>query len=515
MRIHLLLAVGVLGVILCGLQKTIANPDPVATEVSTQDEIARLIRELGDSRWKVRKAATQRLREIGRPAVTALRKAQEHKDPEIAYRARQAIKEINRRLEARRGELRQSAEEAAKKGNYAKAKGDYLALLDLPEPPLRDCYSSVRLFEAHKDWVSLAVAYEVTAESMWRVIHMPAEAFVRPPAEEPGRAGVLERGGPYVQVQINLDGVWGNGKGNAEHWIPWIQRKQKDLRLKRIGLLKKLGQMCLLRLSAPDRAVAAYEAAGRGIPLHTESLEKMIPQMWPKMRVKADKVLALDQAGAAHIRIEVLDGLAEAQVAAGNLRGAAETRLRAMLAMLIGEKGDWNAHGASSQAEAFWKIVRRLPITEPLPPTLWIHVLDRQHPDLILADPEAGPHGLPLSFHGPNLVIRPGQKARTLTVSAVEKPGGNGGIRCFTTINGKIHTLGWVQWHEKGRPPGSLQAGTFKVPKGAGIIRLRITRYNGTDFHVHNLKVSANFVEDQPAPTGASSKDLTTHPAAQ
>jgi hypothetical protein len=254
--------------------------------------------------------------------------------------------------------------------------------------------------------------------------------------------------------------------------------------------------------------VTAYESAGRGVPLCEEPLETLIPKMWPKRTVKAERVLALDQLGATHIRVEILDGLAEAQVKLGDLRGAAETRLKAMLAMLIPEKGDWNAHGAAGQAEGFWRVARRLPADKSLPPTLWLHVLDRDRPAMEFPSPEDGPHGMPRSHAGPRLVIRPGQTAKTLTVSAdMETPGGSGGVRCFSMIEGKVETLGWVQWHRDNRKGREWRTATFEVPKGVGIIRLDITPYNSSEFHVRALKVRADFL-----PQGAKQTASGTQP---
>lgn len=275
--------------------------------------------------------------------------------------------------------------------------------------------------------------------------------------------------------------------------------------MERIAVLKKLGVLCLDRLNAPHRAVLVYEATGRGVPVCTEALETLIVQMWPVLKVEANEVLALDHVGAAHIRLEPLQRLAEAQVAVGNLRGAADTRLRAMLTALIGDRGDWNAHYPTQEAEAFWQVVRRLPPDQPLPPTLWLHVLDPQHPEIAVAAPEDKPHGLPYSFPGPRLVIRPGHTARTLTIAAdMETPGGSGGVRCFTIIKGKVHEIGWVQWHRDGRRGRGWRQGTFDLPEDVGIIRLDITPFNGTDFHVRNLKVEAAFAASGVLPSGTA-----------
>ncbi len=378
-----------------------------------------------------------------------------------------------------------------------------LRLLALPEPQLRHAREAIQLFKVKQDWPSLAIAYEVAAETMWRVTHMAPEAFIRPATEQ--ATDVRQPGfrGPYVMVQTNLDGEWVKGKGGRQNWIGWIQRKQKDLALERIAVLKKLGALCLDRLDDPPRAVLAYEATGRGVPVCTEPLETLIAQMWPVLKVEANEVLALDHVGAAHIRLEPLQRLAEAQVAAGDLRGAADTRLRAMLTAMIGDHGDWNAHYPMQEAEAFWRVVRRLPLDQPLPPTLWLRVLDPQHPEITVSAPEDGPHGYPRSHPGPRVVIRPGHTAQTLTVAAdMETPGGSGGVRCFTIIKGKVHEIGWVEWRRDGRRGRGWRQGTFDVPEDVGIIRLEITPFNGSEFHIRNLKVEAAFAASGILPIG-------------
>jgi hypothetical protein len=101
---------------------------------------------------------------------------------------------------------------------------------------------------------------------------------------------------------------------------------------------------------------------------------------------------------------------------------------------------------------------------------------------------------MPLSHAGPRLVIRPGQRARTLTVSAdMETPGGRGHLRCFTMIDGKVRDLGNVEWHRDGRAGQEWRTATFDVPEDVGIIRLEITPASGDDFHVRQIKVKAVF----------------------
>jgi len=505
MRIRLRnLAGAVLGAIVLGLAVLAAPARGAEDEAARKAKVAELIKNLGDADAKVRSQAARSLEDMGpagKDAVPALIKALD--DPEMFVR-KDAVNallrigaEAKEAVEARRVELRKSAEEALTRDDYSVGRREYLRALAPPEPQLRDARAAMRLFEKREDWPALADAYEAATDAMWRLTHMPAEAFIRPATEAP-RA---QFGGPRVQVQTGLDGEWSNASGTGKSWIPWIERKQGDLRQERIRLLEKLGLLCLVRLNSPVRAVAAYETAGWEVPLQTEPLEKLIPTMWPQMNVKAVDVLALNAPGGEHIRSEVLDGLSEAQVAAGDLHGAAETRLRAMLAMLMDAKGDWNAWYPMNEAEAFWKIVRRMPPGDPLPPLLWLDVLDREKPERDYPSPDDGRHRYPLSFPGPNLVIRPGQRALRLTVSAdMESPGGIGGVRCYTFIDGKVHGLGRVSWYADRRAGREWRTGTFDVPEDAGILQVRIEPEAGKELHVYEIKVNAEFAPEPVPP---------------
>ena len=485
------------------VQATTQPESDAAGEARTELAARWLINRLGSEKYAERDSAQRKLAEMGWAVVPDLRRAQQDKNPEIANRAARAIEAIFAKIEARRDELRQAAEQAVKDEDFPGARKHYLALLGLPETQLRDARAAIRLFEQREDWPGLATAYQAAGESMWRVTHMPVEAFIRPGPEVPENG---ENPGPVVQVQLNLDGRWDNCRGPG-NWIDWIERKQKEFVPERLSVLKELGELCLKRLDSPSRAAAAYAATGKDVPLCTEPIEKLIPRIWPKRTVPAEQVLALDQVGTALFRAEMLDGLAEAQAKSGDLRRAAETRLRAMLAMLIADRGDWNAVSSADQAEKFWQVVRRLPADKPLPPTLWLNVLDRDRPAMQFPPPEDGPHGLPFSFSGAQLVIRPGQTAKTLTVSAdMETPGGGGYVRCFSMIDGKVADLGNVPWYKDDRKGREWRTATFDLPAGVGIIRLEITRWSGSNFHVRAIKVQARFA---PGPRA----DATTAPA--
>jgi hypothetical protein len=60
------------------------------------EEIARLVRELGDDAFDVREAATKRLTEIGRPALAALREAAKSGEAEVSSRAARIVAAIEK-----------------------------------------------------------------------------------------------------------------------------------------------------------------------------------------------------------------------------------------------------------------------------------------------------------------------------------------------------------------------------------------------------------------------------------
>src|SRR4051812_11781249 len=61
-------------------------------------EVARLITQLGDDDFDTREAATERLKEIGEPALDALHEATTSDDLEVRRRARRIIPAVEDRL---------------------------------------------------------------------------------------------------------------------------------------------------------------------------------------------------------------------------------------------------------------------------------------------------------------------------------------------------------------------------------------------------------------------------------
>ncbi|MHC4400452.1 MAG: carboxypeptidase regulatory-like domain-containing protein, partial [Planctomycetota bacterium] len=459
------------------------------------DRIIQLIEQLGDDRFPVREAALGELVRIGIPAVAALKAARTSPDLEVAARARRCLAEIDAEIEAKRAEHREKidskraehrekAQAAAERSDRAEATRRYRALLALPDPPLRDCRAACQFFETQRDWESLAVALEATAQEMKRVIGTPAKEFIRPaPPRDPAVIGGAPIGrGPIVLVQTELDGVWVNGKGTADGWIDWLTRKQNRMKGDRLDLAVKLGRLYWDRLGRPEKAVAAFEDAMYDVKFFTEPIEKVIARDWP---IRPGKHKEIDgPAGSSYVN--TLDELSEMQQRAGDLEGATETKTRQLLAHFI---LSWDHRQKVSNRSAFElaSLLRRLPADAPLPPLPWLNVLGPENRVVELDLSKDGP----LEAHDLNVLARPGYVFDSLEVTAdVEWLGEGGRLDCYTVLQ-KHTVLGTLRWDrdkKKGREEFTEQ---FKVPPEVGLIRFQTQPWEIEGLQVHRITVKA------------------------
>src|SRR5262249_8692766 len=59
-----------------------------------RSNIGELIKQLGDKRFRVRETATRELKAMGSAALLALQQAKDHRDPEVASRAKRCLEDI-------------------------------------------------------------------------------------------------------------------------------------------------------------------------------------------------------------------------------------------------------------------------------------------------------------------------------------------------------------------------------------------------------------------------------------
>ena len=97
------------------------GPKSDGADAISQSEINKLIKDLGDDRWKVRDAASRRLREIGWPAVPALREAVKNPDLEVKVRAKSLLTAICRVAPDELAEMRAELQKAFRAADYPAA----------------------------------------------------------------------------------------------------------------------------------------------------------------------------------------------------------------------------------------------------------------------------------------------------------------------------------------------------------------------------------------------------------
>lgn len=149
-------------ILLCG--PLAAAGDDAADDLDA--EIARLIRQLGSDRWREREAATDRLIEIGLPAMPAVRKAILDPDPEISFRAMSICRRLTERMpeliaaeQEKLQRLRASAQLAFRQGRYEEMARLQETLAGRKDPDPMDV---VWLGHAHQlagDWARAVAAY--------------------------------------------------------------------------------------------------------------------------------------------------------------------------------------------------------------------------------------------------------------------------------------------------------------------------------------------------------------------
>lgn len=379
--------------------------------------------------------------------------------------------------------------EAVKKGDQAAAANQWLKLIALPSPPLRDCRAAIASLRSAQDWRSLATACEVTARVMQKIIAAPPESFTRPaPEAPPGARG----SGATIEVQTALDGVWHRAKGPAEGWRGWIERKQQEMKEERFRVLCELAEIYRDRLNEPAKAVPVLRESLAGVSFFTVPLEKLIAREWPPGERPVGESIELGvHLPAARDLVTLLEGRGERDA-------AVELQGRVVLASY-----SWGGL-PSREIEKLWALLREYPARAPLPRVAWLNLLCPQRPSIEF-DLDKFP--APKADHKLSqlsIVPRPGLAFDTLELTAdMEGKGGYVQVWCSTLRGGKHATLGEVKWHEDQRKGREPRTASFKVPEGTGVIYFHRAWHPGTDpdgVEIHRIAVKATFRKDRPDP---------------
>jgi HEAT repeat protein len=113
--IVMMLGAGLLGAVLLGPRPAVAQQrETTPQSTPAAEEIQKLVQQLGDDSFNVRELADDALREIGRPALPALRQALRSPDPEVRRRVRGILESVRLSVENLIDGLKDESEEVRK-----------------------------------------------------------------------------------------------------------------------------------------------------------------------------------------------------------------------------------------------------------------------------------------------------------------------------------------------------------------------------------------------------------------
>jgi len=389
-------------------------------------------------------------------------------------------------MEARRTELRGKMDE----GHFSVPKANYLALLALPEPPLRDCCPAMNVFRQQQDWPALATALEAAGATLRRVMAAPPEEFVKatddPPEIREGEA-LKPSAGPYVYVQADLNGVWRHRNGAVGDYLPAIIEKQKSLRPECANVHLELARLCRDRLQKPKESLRAFEIAVQQQPFCTEPLETLVPKVWPTPKTKTDVLWASTVAWDTRAALRELADIREQM---GDLPGALDARIRGVLAARLSD-GRWGGE------ENVWSLVLRLPPGSPMPSIPWINVLTPSRPGIRFDLPATSARPEETAPPALAVVAGPGHRFASIDIIAdMESQGQYGEFECRALIHGAFAQLGRVQWHLAAKSGREEGIASFPVPADAQVLHFGVVGH----VKMHSAVVKATFAAPAAQP---------------
>ena len=434
-----------------------------------EEEIDRLVRMLGDDRWRVREEATEKLAKIGLPALPALRKAALGSDLEASIRALSVYRRLTsldpNQLQAKRFE----AEGAFRAGNYEEMAARYEELTRTGKPDLLDWLWLGHARQLAGQWPQAAAAYQALVKCIDESLQE------------------LSGGVPLT--------IWNTGELSAE------QREQlrRSLLEQRAGLMWLIGR--IQREEVKD-AKAASETFARA----AEAIAR-----------DGRDALAADPSGSqGRFRLAILRDLADTQERAGGIEEALKTWGR-IHETLLGFRHWPGPLEAGFDEGAVIRLVGKLPPGKPVPPIAGLIVLSPQSPRAVLdlgkedtrrrcywPPPKEGD----LRWWRVAFAPPPGMRFQTIRLEAdfeQHTTGTPAHMYCSIRPHGgaapDVH-LGGIGW-PRGAEPGRKTVGsTLQVPPGAGAVF--VSTASTKDHTVHSIVAEANLVprreDDSPLP---------------
>lgn len=476
-----------------GLLLPATRPAPADQGKDAPDEIAELIRKLGDNDYEVREAAERRLIELGDAAIPALREARNHSDAEIAHRAQRAYKALVDLSPAAIARLRQMAQQAFGSGNYDAMAALYARLARLPDPAVDDLLKLGHARQLAGKWKEAVDAYALALKRLDAILADP-----RIPV--PGNARGARGAGFELRVQMGRGGqaiVQRGGVVRNEH-------QTAQLRQQRAGLLLLMGRIQRDELGDPAAAADTFAKATQGVEVLTAAPEQLVADYKEYVaKVLADGSRQYDHSATARLMYPLLclKELAAAQERLGRASEAVATWSRVNL---VAQR--YQVSQVTVGIEALGRLIQKLPAGAPLPETPTLIVLTPQEPTCSLD--LAGPATLARSYRQPSNLDTPfwrfafspppGMEFATVEFACdieQNKLRHGGQFRCWAMAEGPDGgqvAVGRVSWPKEEPPGRKTVTERFDVPPGAGPLYISTGRCRDA-FTVHGVKAAATF----------------------
>lgn len=433
-------------------------------------EIEKLIKDLGDDRWRVRDTASRRLGEIGRPAIPALRQAVMSPDLEVKFRAKSLLNSINRlesdELAGRRAEIQKAFRDA----NYPAAIRIARRVASYENAEAMDWLWFGHACQLGGEWSDAVRAYR-------KVVECIDEDVLKGVKE--GRPGKAPGPGPVAPPDP----------------IPLSPREIKELINQRSGLMLWIARMQAAELKDPKAAAKTLAEALD----YLEASKTEIDYIWLKI-VNACP-LFLHQAG------DVAGALAA-------WKQSVATRGKSKYDYIGSRLVD---------AEIIYQALCALPVQQARTNVPWILFFDgdKLTLKLDLDDPNTLTRSYQTGTYNYFALAPPRGKEFASIEFACDIEQTNvrfgGQFRCFVMANGQADEeadLGSIGWPSKD-PGRAVVTKSFDIPAGAGLVHMRIC-HPTKEFKVHGVSAKATLrpVTKDAAPILADASIQTEfHPA--
>ena len=411
-------------------------------------EIARLIRGLGDEAFARREAAERRLFEIGEAALPALSEAAKSDDPEVAVRARRTLEALTHLEPTALDRLRTEARKAFESGDYATMGKAYRKLAIVTSvPPDEKLWSGHACLLAGQ-WGEAVVAYRkvlVAFEERIRVL-----AGIAPRGDEAEKEAASQAVDAALQESRNVELL--------------------SLVSRRAALILLMGRLQRGLLDDPPAAIATLSRVmeypvlvRRPAASLLEHREQVLAQL---VKGPADRSPFSRQKELMGSVVRTMRELALAQEQAGKIPEAIETLSRVALV-----RATYGLDELPDDVAWLAGMVQDLPLGTAPPPLGVATVLPLEQPSATFGLGEVGTlartHGCALvGSSNANWVYLavappPGFEFRTVTVEQ-EGPGAPFNMYCSTIASGRDGLEGFL-----GNDPKR-----YEMPPAAGVFRV-------------------------------------------